>query len=224
MSQIKQIWVIFTHLKLWVAVATHNFKRVKILIGGPDLLSGIRVKTWRRSWRPGVRGHTQREDRGCNGGTWGVTHPLGAREGCSTLWPRGRSKYEPTLRADCQLQLRPDNEQLPPLTIWDPSTAASAFCGYLIMAPRVRSVTIACVLSRFWKRNAFKIVTERSRNQINVKGECRIRSSIFLMKNFCAPPQGKIGFWQSMCMTCLYQLNVMKHALWNTDTTIAYAF
>ena len=26
----QQIWVIFTRLKLWVAVATHNFKRVKI--------------------------------------------------------------------------------------------------------------------------------------------------------------------------------------------------
>ena len=29
-SQIKQISVIFTHLKLWVAVARHNFKWVKI--------------------------------------------------------------------------------------------------------------------------------------------------------------------------------------------------
>ena len=29
-SQIKQIWAIFTHLKLWVAVARHNFKLVKI--------------------------------------------------------------------------------------------------------------------------------------------------------------------------------------------------
>ena len=29
-SEIKEICVIFTHLKLWVAVARHNFKRVKI--------------------------------------------------------------------------------------------------------------------------------------------------------------------------------------------------
>ena len=29
-TQIKQIWIIFTHLKLWVAVARHNFKWVKI--------------------------------------------------------------------------------------------------------------------------------------------------------------------------------------------------
>ena len=29
-SQIKQIWVIFAHLKLWVAVARHNFKWVEI--------------------------------------------------------------------------------------------------------------------------------------------------------------------------------------------------
>ena len=26
---VKQIWWIFTHLKLWVAVASHNFKWVK---------------------------------------------------------------------------------------------------------------------------------------------------------------------------------------------------
>ena len=26
----EQIWVIFTRLKLWIAVARHNFKRVKI--------------------------------------------------------------------------------------------------------------------------------------------------------------------------------------------------
>ena len=31
-SQIEQVWVIFTHLKLWVAVATHNFKWVKMEI------------------------------------------------------------------------------------------------------------------------------------------------------------------------------------------------
>ena len=31
-SQLEQIWVIFTHLKLWIAVARHNFKRVKIQI------------------------------------------------------------------------------------------------------------------------------------------------------------------------------------------------
>ena len=31
-SQIRKIRVIFTHLKLWVAVARHNFKWVKILI------------------------------------------------------------------------------------------------------------------------------------------------------------------------------------------------
>ena len=30
-SQIKQIWVIFTHLKLWVAVASHNVKWVENL-------------------------------------------------------------------------------------------------------------------------------------------------------------------------------------------------
>ena len=29
-AQIKQICVIFTHLKLWVAIARHNFKWVKI--------------------------------------------------------------------------------------------------------------------------------------------------------------------------------------------------
>ena len=29
-AQIKQIWVIFSHLKLWVAVARHNFKWLKI--------------------------------------------------------------------------------------------------------------------------------------------------------------------------------------------------
>ena len=28
----EQIWVIFTHLKMWVAVANHNFKWVKIKI------------------------------------------------------------------------------------------------------------------------------------------------------------------------------------------------
>ena len=31
LSQVEQIWVIFTHLKLWVAEARHNFKRVKNL-------------------------------------------------------------------------------------------------------------------------------------------------------------------------------------------------
>ena len=31
-SQIERILVIFTHLKLWVAVARHNFKWVKIVI------------------------------------------------------------------------------------------------------------------------------------------------------------------------------------------------
>ena len=31
-SKIIQIWVIFTHLKLWVAIARHNFKWVKIWI------------------------------------------------------------------------------------------------------------------------------------------------------------------------------------------------
>ena len=30
--EINHIWVIFTHLKLWVAVARHNFKWVKILM------------------------------------------------------------------------------------------------------------------------------------------------------------------------------------------------
>ena len=30
LSQIKQISVIFTHLKLWIAIARHNFKWVKI--------------------------------------------------------------------------------------------------------------------------------------------------------------------------------------------------
>ena len=30
--QIKQIWVIFTHLKLWVAVARNHFKWMKIII------------------------------------------------------------------------------------------------------------------------------------------------------------------------------------------------
>ena len=29
-SKIKQLWVIVAHLKLWVAVATHNFKGSKI--------------------------------------------------------------------------------------------------------------------------------------------------------------------------------------------------
>ena len=28
-SQIKQIWVILTHLNLWAVVARHNFRRVK---------------------------------------------------------------------------------------------------------------------------------------------------------------------------------------------------
>ena len=32
LSKTKHIWVIFTHLKLWVAVARHNFKWVKITI------------------------------------------------------------------------------------------------------------------------------------------------------------------------------------------------
>ena len=40
-SEIKQIWVIFTHLKLWIATAIHNFKWVKIKI---NYLSGKRVK------------------------------------------------------------------------------------------------------------------------------------------------------------------------------------
>ena len=31
-SQIKQIWGVLTHLKLWVAVGQHSFKRVKIKI------------------------------------------------------------------------------------------------------------------------------------------------------------------------------------------------
>ena len=31
-QQIEQIWVIFTHLMLWVAVARHNVKCVKIQI------------------------------------------------------------------------------------------------------------------------------------------------------------------------------------------------
>ena len=30
--QIKQLRIIFTHLKLWVAVATHNFKWVKMYV------------------------------------------------------------------------------------------------------------------------------------------------------------------------------------------------
>ena len=29
LGQIEQIWVIFSHLKLWVAAARHNFKWVK---------------------------------------------------------------------------------------------------------------------------------------------------------------------------------------------------
>ena len=33
MSQIQQIWVIFTHLKLWVAIARHNFKWMKNKLG-----------------------------------------------------------------------------------------------------------------------------------------------------------------------------------------------
>ena len=36
--KIKKIWVIFTHLKLWVAAARHNFKLVKIQI---NLIKGI---------------------------------------------------------------------------------------------------------------------------------------------------------------------------------------
>ena len=35
LSQIKQIWIIFTHLKFWVAVARHNFNCLKILIRQP---------------------------------------------------------------------------------------------------------------------------------------------------------------------------------------------
>ena len=38
--KIKQIWVIFSHLKLWIAVARHNFKSLKILI---NYFSRIRV-------------------------------------------------------------------------------------------------------------------------------------------------------------------------------------
>ena len=42
-SQIKQISVIFTHLKLWVAVARHNFKWVKIekKLAGYGLILGV---------------------------------------------------------------------------------------------------------------------------------------------------------------------------------------
>ena len=39
-SQIKEILVIFTHLMLWVVVARHNFKWVKIL---NIQFSGLRV-------------------------------------------------------------------------------------------------------------------------------------------------------------------------------------
>ena len=37
-----QIWIIFTHLKLWIASARHNFKWVKIQI---ESFGGERVKT-----------------------------------------------------------------------------------------------------------------------------------------------------------------------------------
>ena len=40
------LWVIVTHLKLWVAVATRNFNWVKIQI---IYLSGLNVNNWMHS-------------------------------------------------------------------------------------------------------------------------------------------------------------------------------
>ena len=42
-SQIKQIWIIYTHLKLWVAVASRNFKWVKIIFERSALRFNFKV-------------------------------------------------------------------------------------------------------------------------------------------------------------------------------------